>query len=143
VLYLNICAYIRSLNTLHSVFPAIIQDLSRLINLRNLTVDMSNSGLMLQRTYIEDLFHSLRMAKITHSITSLTLETLPRIDAHLLAFIGAEYSELVELNINSTKGIDLSCCTSCYEESLSRIVHSPIPDVFCDVTLLGVRFFQS
>ncbi|KAF4611217.1 hypothetical protein D9613_006667 [Agrocybe pediades] len=132
--------WVRSLSSPHAVIPTIIKELTMLTNLKTINVDMDNSGLMLQRTYIDNLFASLGKAEITTNIESLTLTNVPRIDIHLLTLVAKQFPRLVQLHLASAHGIDMDCCVSCYEESLSRISHSPIPDVFCDASSLGHAF---
>lgn len=101
-------------------------------------VDFTNHGLRSQRQSLEQIFGSFSRQGATLKLVSLELTHMPRIDIHLLALIAKEVPTLRVLRIASTDGLDTACCPNCYEDSLSRIVHSPIPHLYEDVQSLAV-----
>jgi hypothetical protein len=139
------CAHIfRFLSAPSFLIPPNIKCFQNLDQLEELRVDFSHSGLVLQRACITQLFTSLAT---THNavlnLTMLKLTQLPRIDVQLLSFVAKGLPNLVYLHCTSIEGLDMDCCPNCYEDSLTRINHSPIPDMFPDAIHLAVSFFSS
>ena len=135
---LNVAHTFRSLSSPSFLIPSNVMELKKLPCLHDLHVDFSHAGLMLQRSCLEQLFKSLAAHKIVLKLTSLKLTNLPRIDKPLLEMVALELPGLVELYLSSADSLDLDCCPNCYEDSLSRILHSPIPEMYKDAETLAV-----
>ena len=101
-------------------------------------INFTHQGLRSQRQSLEQFFGSFSRHGAALKLTSLEFTHMPRIDIHLLALIAREVPALRMLRIISTDGLDTACCPNCYEDSLSRIVHSPIPHLYEDVHALSV-----
>ena len=135
---LNVAHTFRSLSAPSFLIPPNVKELKKLPCLHDLHVDFSHAGLMLQRSCFGQLFKSLDAHKIILKLTSLMLTNLPRIDEDLLKMVAFELPGLIELHLSSTDSLDLDCCPNCYEDSLSRIIHSPIPEMYIDAKTLAV-----
>ncbi|KIM44796.1 hypothetical protein M413DRAFT_48103, partial [Hebeloma cylindrosporum] len=133
-------SWVRSLSAPSFLIPPNVNEFKKLPCLHHLHVDFSHSGLMLQRSCLGQLFKNLGAHKIVLKLTSLMLTNLPRIDEPLLEMIARELPGLVELHLNSADSLDLDCCPNCYEDSLSRISHSPIPEMYRDAEFLAMAF---
>jgi hypothetical protein len=112
-------------------FPTALTDLTLL---RSLSIDFSHDGLVTQHPVILRLFAHINSTQLT----SLTLTALPRIDVPLLKLIALKIPKLKKLMLSSTERLDCACCDDCFNESASRVIHSPIPDMFADVGRLAV-----
>ncbi|KAF9485527.1 hypothetical protein BDN70DRAFT_847856 [Pholiota conissans] len=133
--------WVRFLSAPSFLIPPNIRCLQNLNHLEELRVDFSHSGLILQRSCIGQLFSSLAASQNSvQNLTSLKLTELPRVDAQLLGYIAKGLPNLVRLHCTSTESLDLDCCANCYEDSMSRINHSPVPDIFPDVIRLANAF---
>ncbi|KAF6753099.1 hypothetical protein DFP72DRAFT_1046892 [Ephemerocybe angulata] len=64
------------------------------------------------------VLHSLKLFKVTR---------LPCIDTYLLRAIARAFPNLVSLELECTGRLKRSCCQTCYEDSLTLTVHSPVP----------------
>lgn len=101
-----------------------IDQLSNFDRLRVVEIEFSPDGLKTQFTRIKMIFKHL-----SPNITELRLTWLPCIDINLLSMIAARFTALETLDLTCAERLDEECCWLCYEESLSRTVHSPVPDV--------------
>ena len=135
---LNVAHIFRSLSAPSFLIASNVKELKRLPSLHNLHVDFSHAGLTLQRSCLGQFFKSLGAHKIVLKLTSLMLTNLPRIDEDLLRMVAFELPGLIELHLSSADSLDLDCCPNCYEDSLSRIIHSPIPEMYTDAKTLAV-----
>lgn len=109
-----------------------------MVHLQGLRVDFSHSGLALQRSCLKQLFGSLTAYSSITNLTSLKLTELPRIDEHVLSLIATGLPNLVDAQFISIDSLDMECCPNCYEDSLTRISHSPVSDMYSDVIVLAV-----
>ena len=137
---LNVAHIFRSLSAPSFLIPSNVKELKILPCLHDLHVDFSYAGLMLQHSCLGLLFKGLGAHKIALKLTSLKLTNLPRIDEDLLKMVAFELPGLIELHLSSADGLDLDCCPNCYEDSLTRIVHSPVPEMYIDAKTLAVSF---
>lgn len=135
---LNVAHIFRSLSAPSFLIPLNVKELKRLPCLHDLHVDFSHAGLMLQRSCLGQFFKNLGAHKIVLKLTYLVLTNLPRIDEDLLKMVAFELPGLIELRLGSAESLDLDCCPNCYEDSLSRIIHSPIPEMYIDAKALAV-----
>lgn len=104
----------------------------------SLSIDFSHEGLVTQQPVVSRLFERINSTQLT----SLTLTALPRIDVPLLKLIARTVPHLTTLAISSIERLDSACCEDCFYESASRVIHSPVPDMFAEVGGLAVsRFF--
>lgn len=71
-------------------------------------------------------------------LTSLTLNSLPRIDTPLLVLLAKTFPSLVNLYLSCTERLEERCCWTCFEDSYGITEHSPIPDMFSDAKDLAV-----
>ncbi|KAH0836436.1 hypothetical protein J3R83DRAFT_8041 [Lanmaoa asiatica] len=76
-------------------------------------------------------------------LTSLTLTELWRIDVLLLSMVSGAFPGLVSLHLSCSEHLDVSCCWTCFEDSSSAVVHSPIPNHFPTVTSLTSAFAKA
>ena len=112
--------------------------LKQLTKLTDLHVDLSSANLLSQRTCLAALFSSSSSPNLFGQVRSLTMSNIPRIDEHLLRRISVAFPALIYLHLGSAEGLDMNCCPSCYEDSLSRIAHSPIENIHPDTEVLAV-----
>lgn len=115
-----------------------VKELRHLLYLQELHIDFSHSGLFLQRACLKQLFESLTSYRSALSLTSLKLTELPRIDDHMLSLVARGLPNLIDISFTSTDSLDMECCPNCYEDSLTRISHSPVSDLYPDVIVLAV-----
>lgn len=104
--------------------------------LHSLAIDFSREGLVTQHPVILHLFQNIN----SNSLTSISLTALPRIDVPLLRLIASTFPQLDTLCLSSTERLDCTCCENCFMESASRVIHSPIPDMFAEVSGLAVSY---
>lgn len=108
-----------------------------LTHLQYLSIDLAQEGLSTQHPRLKILFAFLEFGA-SASLTSLTLSSLPRIDALLLQLIASSFPRLTDLYLSCTERLEFSCCWTCFEDSLGCTIHSPIPDNYIDVQQLAV-----
>ncbi|KAF8903498.1 hypothetical protein CPB84DRAFT_773606 [Gymnopilus junonius] len=120
-------SWIRSLCSPSFLISANEGSLDKLTHLKDLCIDFMHSNVLLQRTCSDHLFTTLSGHPIVYNLTSLMLTALPQIDVHLFKSIAEVMPAVTNVHISSTDALDLDCCPECYEESFSRIIHSPIP----------------
>ncbi|KAJ7043589.1 hypothetical protein C8F04DRAFT_912922, partial [Mycena alexandri] len=107
--------------------------LAALTHLEELSVDLATEGLNTQKPFLK------LIDKASHKLTMLTLTSLPCIDIPLLRLIAGTFPYLIDLYLSCTERLEFHCW-SCYEESLSRTIHSPIPDMFFDCRAMAIVF---
>ncbi|KAG1878677.1 hypothetical protein C8R48DRAFT_752709 [Suillus tomentosus] len=76
-------------------------------------------------------------------LTSLTMTKLWRIDVPLLKTVASAFPSVKILHLSCSEQLDVSCCWTCFEESSTAVVHSPIPNYFNDITKLTDNFADS
>ncbi|KAK7012227.1 deacetylase sirtuin-type domain-containing protein [Favolaschia claudopus] len=107
--------------------------LAALTHLDELSIDLATEGLITQKPFLK------LIDSASPRLTMLTLTSLPCIDMQLLKFIAATFPCLLDLYLSCTERLHFHCW-SCYEESLGRTTHSPIPDVFSSATHMAAVF---
>lgn len=109
-------------------------------NLRALHVSFAAEVRSTQKMRSIQIFVTpLTNSPMTH-LTSLTLTELWRIDVLLLGMLSGAFPGLVSLHLSCSEHLDVSCCWTCFEDSSSAVVHSPVPNHFPSVTCLTVCF---
>ncbi|KAJ6591596.1 hypothetical protein DFH09DRAFT_179185, partial [Mycena vulgaris] len=119
------------------------QRLAALTHLQELSVDLRTEGLFTQQPVLKRICRDLLSSSThnaSHTLTMLTLTSLPRIDIPLLRLIAISFPRLFDLHLGCTERLDLHCCWSCYEESLGVTIHSPVPDMFSRSRDMAVAF---
>lgn len=58
----------------------------------------------------------------------------------MISLVAKGLPNLVDVRFTSTDSLDMECCPNCYEDSLTRISHSPVSDLYSDVIVLAVSF---
>ncbi|KAF7356609.1 Deacetylase sirtuin-type domain-containing protein [Mycena venus] len=129
-------AWVRSLRTSSKTLMGRFHSarLAALSHLEELSVDLATEGLITQKPFLK-LIHNA-----SAKLTMLTLTSLPCVDIPLLRLISATFPCLLDLYLSCTERLELHCCWSCYEESLGRTTHSPIPDMFSSCTEMAIIF---
>ncbi|KAF8216464.1 hypothetical protein K438DRAFT_2080870 [Mycena galopus ATCC 62051] len=107
--------------------------LAALTHLEELSVDLATEGLMTQKPFLKLIDNA------SPKLTTLTLTSLPCIDIPLLRLISATFPCLLDLYLSCTERLEFHCW-GCYEESLGRTTHSPIPDMFSDSRSMAIVF---
>ncbi|KAJ7252787.1 hypothetical protein B0H12DRAFT_611720 [Mycena haematopus] len=102
--------------------------LAALTHLEELSLDLATEGLITQKPFLKLINNA------SPKLTMLTLSSLPCIDIPLLRLITATFPCLFDLYLSCTERLEFHCW-SCYEESLGRTIHSPIPDMFSDLEI--------
>lgn len=116
--------------TLHSS----LGNLKRFIQLESARINYYKEGIYTQYTISRRILTALPSLKLT----LLEICFLPRIDTALLRLIAANFPQLETLSLSCTERLDADCCYSCYEQSASRTIFSPIPEYFTDAENLAV-----
>ncbi|KAJ7606141.1 hypothetical protein DFH06DRAFT_1015216 [Mycena polygramma] len=106
--------------------------LAALTHLEELSVDLATEGFVTQKPFLQIINNA------SHQLTMLTLTSLPCIDLPLLRLI-ADFPFLVDLYLSCTERLEFHCW-SCFEESLGRTTHSPIPCMFSDSRSMAIVF---
>ncbi|KDR67617.1 hypothetical protein GALMADRAFT_231803 [Galerina marginata CBS 339.88] len=132
--------WVRSLSSPSFLIVSNAKDLNFLTHLKDFCIDFSHSSVVLQRSSLDHLFKALTAQLITKNLTSLMLTSVPRIDIHLLGLVAKSFPGLTNIHLSSIEALDMTCCPNCYEDSLTRIFHSPIPDIYQDITSLATAF---
>jgi hypothetical protein len=109
--------------------------------LKDLWIDFRREGLMTQRPVLVFLFKSVASSDDFSILTSLTMTALPRLDPHLLKLVAQTFPSLIDLHLSTVDILETDCCPNCFEDSLTRSSHSPIPDIYPNVEMLAVRNF--
>ncbi|KAJ7180646.1 hypothetical protein C8R46DRAFT_861599, partial [Mycena filopes] len=107
--------------------------LAALTHLEELSIDLATEGLNTQKPVLK------LIDKASPKLTMLTLTSLPCIDIPLLHLIADTFPCLVDLYLSCTERLEFHCW-SCYEESLGRTMHSPVPDMFSDSRAMALIF---
>ncbi|KAJ7091348.1 hypothetical protein B0H15DRAFT_977221, partial [Mycena belliarum] len=133
----NCFSWVRTLRASSKTLTFHSAQLSALNYLQELSVDLSTEGLRSQLPILKRICLALLSCcssvdniNASHTLTILTLTSLPRIDIPLLRLIAESFPRLVDLHLSCTERLDLHCCWLCYEESLGVTVHSPVPEMF-------------
>lgn len=134
------CAYIdsRSLCTSSRILSSKHRVLILLTRLQYLSIDLAQEGLSTQHPRLQALLGPLE-SSARANLTSLTLSSLPRIDALVLRLIAKSFPRLTDLYLSCTERLEFTCCWTCFEDSLGCTIHSPIPDDYINVAELAVR----
>ena len=108
-------------------------------NLKNLHIDCSHCNLASQFSTFSNVFDALAADEnIVPNLASLTMTNLPRLDDCLLKLIASRLPQLIDLHLSTVEGLETECCSNCYEESLTRVMHSPINEIYLDGEILAV-----
>ncbi|KAG9309459.1 hypothetical protein JVU11DRAFT_10428 [Chiua virens] len=111
-----------------------------LSSLLSLHVSFAEEARSTQKIRLQQIFDiPLTNSPMTH-LTSLTLTGLWRIDVFLLSIVARAFPGLLSLHLSCTEHLDLSCCWTCFEESSSAVIHSPVPNHFSTVASLTSAF---
>ncbi|PPQ94426.1 hypothetical protein CVT25_002517 [Psilocybe cyanescens] len=135
-------SWVRSLSTASFLIRFNTGNLASLTRLQNLAVDFTHSSLVLEIMNLTEMFSAITLPNIVCHLTTMTLTKLPRIDVHLLTSISENFPKLIRLHVSSIEGLD-DCCPSCYENSQTRMVHSPVCDLYTDIASLTDAFGSS
>lgn len=133
-------SWVKSLCSSSTILSYQPERLGRLSHLNTLSIDFGREGLVTQYPHVKQLLNIFESSPSASSLISLTLSSLPAIDVLLLRLIAKVFGSLTDLYLSSTERLELTCCNACYEESLSRTVHSPIPDVYLTPEKLATEF---
>lgn len=111
-----------------------------LTNIQELILSFDKEGLSTQHSACLQLF--LNFAPSANSLSTLTVDLVPRIDRSLLLVISKTFPCLKILNVFVTgrlvSTVNDCDCWCCFENVLECSIHSPVPAVYGDVTLLAV-----
>lgn len=108
-------------------------------NLENIHIDCSHCNLASQFSTFSNVFDALAVDdNIVPNLASLTMTNLPRLDDCLLKLIARGLPYLTNLHLSTVEGLETGCCLNCYEESLTRVMHSPINEIYLDGEILAV-----
>jgi hypothetical protein len=137
--WLDICTLTiyRSLCTSSKILSYKPKVLVSLTALQYLSIDLAQEGLSTQHPRLKALLGYLEAGASTSLIT-LTLSSLPRIDALLLKLIAMSFPRLTDLYLSCTERLEFNCCWSCFEDSLGCTIHSPIPNDYIDFAEMAV-----
>ncbi|KAF8813015.1 hypothetical protein BYT27DRAFT_7231085 [Phlegmacium glaucopus] len=111
--------------------------------LKDLWIDFRREGLMTQRPVLNFLFESIANSGGFSNLTSLTMTAVPRLDAHILKIVAQTFPSLVDLHLSTVESLNIDCCPSCFEDSLTLSSHSPIPEIYPNVEMLADAFGHS
>jgi hypothetical protein len=67
------------------------------------------------------------------------MTAVPRLDTHLLKIVAKTFPSLIDLHLSTVEGLIIECCPNCFQDSLIRSTHSPVPDIYPNVEMLAVR----
>lgn len=116
--------------------------LKRFENLRDLIIDCSHCSLSTHVSIFSRLFGVLRNEdNFVSSLRSFTMTDVPCLDDGLLRTIAASLPQVVDLHISTIEGIEMGCCRNCYEQSLDRVLHSPVQDIYLNGRDVAVSLF--
>ena len=131
-------AYTRSLYASSDVLlPEARLAFTSLVFLKDLWIDFRREGLMTQRPVLNSLLDSISNGFL--NLTSLTMTAVPRLDTHLLKIVAQTFPSLIDLHLSTVESLSIECCPSCFQDSLTRSTHSPVPDIYPNVEILAVR----
>ena len=109
--------------------------------LKDLWIDFRREGLMTQRPVLNFLLEPIKNGFL--NLTSLTMTALPRLDIHLLKIVARTFPSLIDLHLSTAESLIIDCCPDCFQDSLTRSTHSPVPDLYPNIEMLAVRIFFS
>ncbi|KAJ7442253.1 hypothetical protein FB451DRAFT_1057677 [Mycena latifolia] len=139
--------WVRSLRASSKTLTFHSAQLGALTHLQELSVDLGTEGLYSQHPALKRICCDLLPCSSPidnintfHTLTVLTLTSLPRIDVPLLRLIAHSFLLLFDLHLSCTERLDLHCCWWCYEECLEVTIHSPVPDMFSRSRDMAVAF---
>ena len=116
--------------------------LKRFENLQDLIIDCSHCILSAHVSTFSRLFRALTDEdNLVSSLRSFIMTDVPCLDDVLLRTIAASLPQVVNLHVSTIEGIEMGCCRNCYEESLDRVLHSPIPDIYLNGEDMAVSLF--
>jgi hypothetical protein len=110
--------------------------------LASLSLDLSHEGITSQAHAMKRIFGLINptTSQMCSSLRSLRLTKVAYIDKRILEMIAYAFPYLQDLYLETTSRMQLSCCSNCYEDSLTLTQHSPIPRYFPIVQSLAVSF---
>ncbi|KAI0705239.1 hypothetical protein BC835DRAFT_1261298 [Cytidiella melzeri] len=138
--------WVRSLDIPTSALGEHYQNLLHFSRLTSLRVDFVTEGLHTHEGYAKLILSNLPInahraltpatkakKSIVQHLTSLEFAFLPSITPHILSLLSVYCPKLQSLVLRCTDRLLIDCCWTCYAEASSCTVHSPLPDVICDV----------
>jgi hypothetical protein len=132
-------AYTRSLYASSDVLLSARLAFTSFRLLKDLWIDFRREGLMTQRPILNSLLGSITNGFL--NLTSLTMTAVPRLDIHLLKIVAQTFPSLIDLHLSTVESLIIECCPNCFQDSLIRSTHSPVPDIYPIVEMLAVRNF--
>ena len=130
---MNTVHIFRTLSVPAFLLPRTIFVLKQIENLQALVIDCSHCILSSQVVTLSRLFDALSEGdNLVSNLRSFIMTNVPRLDDCLLKIIATTLPQVANLHVSTVEGIETGCCRNCYEESLSRVLHSPIHDVYRD-----------
>ncbi|KAE9399192.1 hypothetical protein BT96DRAFT_994162 [Gymnopus androsaceus JB14] len=132
------------LRTLATDTKSVIDKCTRLrfLRLQELTMFFYKEGLSTQHSTCLRLFSNLTASSST--LSTLTIDLVPRIDRSLLSLISKTFPCLKILSVSVTGRLTSAAqeceCWCCFEDVLECSVHSPVPETYSDVSLLAEAF---
>lgn len=115
------------------LLPGSIFVLKQTENLQELVIDCSHCILSSQSVTLSRLFDALSDGdNLVPNLRCFIMTNVPRMDDCLLKAIATTLPQVVNLHVSTVEGIETGCCQNCYEESLDRVLHSPIHDIYRD-----------
>lgn len=135
---LHIRAYTHLRSTIHCSSTALYlrpDMLREFVHLESASLSFHAEGRNTQHTSTKLILKNLP-PKLTH----LTLERLPLVDSYLIGVVAARLPNLRSLKLTCADRLDpdLACCWTCYEESGSHTIHSPMPNFYIGIDDLVV-----
>ncbi|TFK25107.1 hypothetical protein FA15DRAFT_559556, partial [Coprinopsis marcescibilis] len=124
-------------------YPKKLQPLHCLAYLRRLSIDLVHEGVNTQAHSMKGFLSGLNAVPqldISLNLQSLSLTKVAYIDVYLLKMIVGAFPALHELSIETTSRLELKCCPNCYEDSLTRTIHSPIPRQVASIEALTQQY---
>lgn len=133
--YMRILSLSRALECTTSSLHVQTDRLLKFSNLHCVSIDFDSEGL---GTHHDS--SKLILSCLPPQVTQLELLHVPSITTYLLSLISTHCPFLKTLVIRCSDRLLPDCCWNCYDEAESCTVHSPIPDHYCDVASLAVRY---
>jgi len=128
----------RALSMPAFLIPKNADILKHFTNLRSLDIDCSHCSLLSQLLLSRNFGAIASQKDVVPNLLCFTMTNLPRVDESLLKMIAQSFPRLTDLRVSTVEGIDTDCCQNCYEESLSRVMHSPIQVIHPTPDMLAV-----
>ena len=123
----NVTHISRTLSAPAFLLPKTVFVLKHFEKLQDLIIDCSHCTLSSQIATLSRLFDALSdKHNLVPNLRALIMTNVPRLDESLLNTIAGSLRQVVNLHVSTIEGIEMDCCRNCYEESLIRVLHSPI-----------------